>query len=118
MKKGEKSGVVGSMGKGKTAVEKKRKRASQLKRIGIDFDPKTSRIHNQEEVDTYLANYGFRLNIGIKIEFSPHSVNIFLALLNDGVYMHPHVLALGLRLQITRFIRSILTFYRIAPFQL
>jgi len=110
--------VVGGAGKGKAATEEKGKRVFHRTRIVMDFDPKTSRLQHQEEVDTYLANYGFRLNIGIKIEFSPHSVNIFLALLNDGVYMHPHVLALGLRLPITRFIRSILTFYRIAPFQL
>ena len=55
----------------------------------MDFDPKTSRLHNQEEVDKYLANYDFRLNPGIKIEFYPHGVDVSLALPNDGVYMHP-----------------------------
>ena len=83
----------------------------------MDFNPKISRICNQEEVDKYLAKYGFRLNLGIKVEFCPHGVDV-LALPNDGVYMHSQVLALELRMPMTRFIRSVLTFYRVAPSQL
>jgi len=56
----------------------------------MDFDPKTSRLHNKE-VDKYLANYDFRLNSEIKIKFSPHGVDVSLASPNDGIciYMHP-----------------------------
>ena len=36
----------------------------------------------------------------------------------DGVYMHPQVLALGLMLLLTRFVCSVLIFYRVAPSQL
>jgi len=36
----------------------------------------------------------------------------------EGVYMHPLVLALGLRLPMTKFICSILVFYKVAPSQL
>jgi len=46
MKKGEKSGTVGGAGKGKAGAEEKGKRASHHTRIGMDFDPKTSRLRN------------------------------------------------------------------------
>ena len=87
--------MVGGAGKGKAATEEKGKRASYHTKIRMDFDSKTSRLHNREEVDKYLKNYDFRLNPGIKIEFCHYGVDIFLAPPNDGVYMHPQVLALG-----------------------
>jgi len=39
-------------------------------------------------VNKYLANYGFRLNPEIKIEFCPYGVDVSLTQANDGVYMH------------------------------
>ena len=71
MKKGETSATISGAGEGKVAVEEKRKRASHRSRIGMDFDPKTSKLRDQEAVDKYLANYEFRLNPEIKIEFCP-----------------------------------------------
>ena len=97
MKKGEKSSVVDDAGKGKVVAKEKGNRTSHHTRIGIDFDPKISRLHNQEEVDKYLTNYGFCLNPGDKIEFCPYGVDVSLVPSNDGVYMHPQVLALELR---------------------
>ena len=97
MKKREKFGTVGGAGKGKAVTEEKGKRTSHRTRIGTSFDPKTFRLHNQEEVDKYLPNYSFHLNPRIKIEFCLHGVDVSLTPLNDGVYMHPQVLALGLR---------------------
>ena len=88
MKKVEKSSSSSGMDKGKPTVEENEKRASHC-RIGIDFDPKTSRLRNQEEVDKYPTKYGFRLNLGIKVEFCPHGVDVSQAPPNDGVYMHP-----------------------------
>jgi len=79
----------------------------------MDFDPKA----RNQEVDKYLAKYGFHLNPGIKVEFYLH-VDVPLAPRNDGLYMHPQVLAMGLRLPMTRFGRSVLTFFRVAPSQL
>jgi len=76
----------------------------------MDFDPKTSKLRNQED-NKYLASYGFFLNPRIKIKFCPHGVGISLAPPNAGVYMHPQVLA---RLLITSFVHSILTFYQVA----
>jgi len=82
----------------------------------MDFDPKTTKLHSQEEVEEYLENYGVELSPGIKVEFCPLETKFGLS--HRGVYMHPQVLALGLKLSIMKFVRSILTFYIIAPSQL
>jgi len=37
----------------------------------MDFDPKTTKLHSQKEVDKYLAKYGAHLSPRIKIEFFP-----------------------------------------------
>jgi len=58
MKKGEKIGPSDSADKRKSTVENKGKRTSHHTRIGMDFDPKTSKLRNQEAVDKYLASYG------------------------------------------------------------
>ena len=79
MKKREKSGTISNMGKRKVAVEEKRKKASSHTRIGMNFNSKISQLHNQEEVDKYLVNYGFHLNPEIKIEFCLHGVGVSLA---------------------------------------
>ena len=61
----------------------------------MDFDPKTSNLRDQEAMNKYLANYGFLLNLGIKIEFCPHGVDVSSAPPKEEcVYMHPQVLAL------------------------
>ena len=118
MKKGDKSSSSSSMGTGKPTAEKKGKKAFHRTTITMDFDPKTSRLRNQEEVDKYLAKYDFCLNPGIKVEFCLHGVDVSQASPNDGVYMHPQVLTLRLRLSITKFVCSVLPFYRVAPSQL
>ena len=117
MKKGEKSSVVGSAAK-ENAVAKEKESDLSLYQSGMDFDPKKSKLLNQEEVDKYLVKYGFRLNLGIKIEFCLNDVDISKAPPNDGVYIHPQALALGLKLLMMRFVHSVLTFYRVAPSQL
>ena len=86
--KGEKSHTADGLGKGKASAEEG-KMSSCRTRIGMDFDPKISKLHNQNDVDKYLAQYGFRLNPGIKIEFCPHGVDISLDPPGERVYMHP-----------------------------
>jgi len=53
--KGGKSGAVSGAGKEKATAEEKGKRSFHHTRVGMDFDPKTT-LHNQREVDEYLAN--------------------------------------------------------------
>ena len=60
MKKGEKSGPSGGANKGKSTVEEKGKRTSRHTRFGMDFDPKTSKLRDQEAMDKYMASYDFR----------------------------------------------------------
>ena len=43
-------------------VEEKGKRSQFRTRVGMDFDPKTTKFHSEEEVDEYLAKYGVRLS--------------------------------------------------------
>jgi len=100
-------------------VEEKGKRTSRRIKIGMDFDPKTSKLCDQEAVDKYLTSYDFRWSPGIKFEFCPNYVDVTSALPGKkGVYMYPLVLALGLRLLMAKFIRSVLIFYGVAPSQL
>ena len=102
------SATISGAGDGKSAVEKG-KRASHHTRIVMDFDLKTSKLRDQEVVDKHLASYGFRLNPGIKIEFCPLTVDVFSTPPKGKcVYMRPQVLALGLRLPMTKFIHSVL----------
>ena len=80
----------------------------------MDFDPKTSKLCDQEAVDKYLVIYGFRLNLGIKIEFCPLNVDIFSTPpKGEGVYIHLQILALGLKLSRTKFVSSVLAFYKV-----
>ena len=60
MKKIEKFSPFDRSDKGKSVVEEKGKRTSHRTWIGMDFDPKTSKLRDQEAVGKYLAGYGFR----------------------------------------------------------
>jgi len=81
----------------------------------MNFDPKTSKVPNQENVNKYLVRYGVCLNPWIKVEYGPHSVDVSQTSPSGSVSMHPQLLALELRLLMMRFIRSVLTFYRVTP---
>ena len=71
--------MISGASKGKAMVEEKGKRTSHRIRIGMNFDPKTSNLRDQEKVDKYLASYEFRLYPGIKIEFCPNGADVFSA---------------------------------------
>ena len=74
------------------------KRTSSRTRIRMDFEPKTSKLRDQE-VDKYLATYGFHWSPRIKIEFCPNDVDVTSAPPDkEGVYMYLLILPLGLRL--------------------
>ena len=75
MTKGSKSSTVGDVGKEKATKEEKGKNHF-CTRIGMDFDPKTSRLRNQEDVNKHLARYEVCLNPGIKVEFCPHGIDV------------------------------------------
>jgi len=80
------SATISGAGDEKSAVEKG-KRASDRTRIGIDFDPKTSKLRDQEAVDKHLTNYGFHLNSRIKIEFCLLTLDVSSTPPKEKVYM-------------------------------
>jgi len=71
MTKGSKSDAVSGANKEKAMVEKKGKRSQFCTRVDMNFNPNTTELHKQEEVDEYLAKYGIRLSPEIKVEFCP-----------------------------------------------
>ena len=73
----------------KNMVEEKEKRASIVP--GSRWtQSKNLEASNQEVVDKYLASYGFRLNLVIKIEFFPQNIDVSVAPPNkEGAYMYP-----------------------------
>ena len=84
----------------------------------MDFKPRTTKLHNQLDVDKYLARYGVCLYPGIEAEFCPQDTEFMKSPLNVSVYIRPHILALGLKLSLMKFVRGVLNYYRIAPSQL
>jgi len=82
------------------------------------FDPRTTRLHNQANVDKYLARYDVCLSPGIRVEFCPQDTEFVRSPSKGGVYMHPQILALELKLPLMKFVLSVLTYYIIAPLQL
>jgi len=80
----------------------------------MDFDPRTTKLHSQKDVGEYLAKYGVRLSPGIEVEFCPEGSNFTLPPPNGGVYMHPQILGLRLRLSLPSFVRDVLAHYRVA----
>ena len=81
----------------------------------MDFDPKTTKLHSQAEVDEYLTKNDVHLSPGIEVEFCPQGTYFALPPPNGGVYMHCQILALGLKLSLTKFVCSVLSHFRIAP---
>ena len=85
----------------------------------MDFDPKTSELRNQEAMDKYRAGYGFCWSPRIKIEFGPDDVDVSSVPPDkEGVYMHPLVVALGLRLPMTKFVCNVSSFYGVVSSQI
>jgi len=76
----------------------------------MDFNPKTSKLRNQEEVDKHLASYDFHLNLGKNPRFAPMVLtSLWFRLIRMVIYASPG-LALELRLPMTRFVCSVLIF--------
>jgi len=80
----------------------------------MDFDSKTTKLHCQE-VDEYLTKNGVHLSPRFKVEFCPQGTDFTLPPPNGGAFMHSQILALGLKLPLTKFVLSVLSHFRIAP---
>jgi len=97
----------------------RRKERDPLITLGfVWIDPKTTKVHSQEDVNEYLEKYGVKLSHRIKVEFCPLDTKFGLSPPDGRVCMHPQVLVLELKLSLMKFVHSVLTFYQIAPSQL
>ena len=84
----------------------------------MNFDPTPKILCSQKEVDEYLARYGIRLPSNVKVEWRPAETDYKVAPKPGGVYLHPQILALGLKFSLTSFVRDLLRHFKVAPSQL
>ena len=61
-------------------------------------------LRSQKEFDEYLVNYGVRLASIVKVEWYSAETDCRMALKTDGVYLHPQILALGLKFLLMSFV--------------
>jgi len=79
----------------------------------MDFDPKP----HQREVDEYLATYDVRLLSKIEVEWCSLEIDVIMSPHTDNVYFHTQILALGLKLPMTFFVRDVLAHFKVPPSQ-
>jgi len=84
----------------------------------MDFDPTPKILRSQKEVDEYLANYGVRLSSNGKAEWCPVKTDYTMAPKRGSIYLHPQILALGMKFLLTSFIRDLLHYFKVTPSQL
>ena len=84
----------------------------------MDFDPKPSTFTSQDEIFKYLMRYCDHLPSMIKVEFCHSGTDVKEASSTGGVYFHPQILALGVQLPLTRFVRDVPGHLQVAPTQL
>ena len=75
----------------------------------MDFDPAPTVLRTQEDVDKYLEKHRGPWQSGIKVEWYP-PMNVQECCPNGGVYFHPQILALGVRLPLIDFVCKVLAF--------
>ena len=52
------------------------------------------------------------------LEWCPLKMDVTVAPLHDGVFINPQILALWMKLSLATFVRSVLSYFRVAPSQL
>ena len=52
------------------------------------------------------------------VEWCPLKTDVTVAPPHDGVFIHPQILALGMKLPLTTFVHNVLSYFRVAPSQL
>jgi hypothetical protein len=88
------------------------------KQPGVDFDPRPSSLCNDTELVLYLNRFQHRRGPGIGIHICKGDVDYSQAAPEGGVYFSPMVLAMGVHLPLSPFIREMLTHYNMPPAQL
>ena len=98
------------------SIEGKGKKVLFRTRTAIDFDPTLKILHSQKEVDEYLARYGVRLSLNVKVEWCPVETDYTVTPKTGGVYLYPHILDLGMKFPLMSFVRDLLCHFKVAPF--
>jgi hypothetical protein len=91
---------------------------SKSKQAGIDFDLRPVVLNNDVELGLYLNKYQHWRDPGIGIQICKGDVNFGEAAPEGGVYFSPMVLAMGVHLPLSPFIREMLCYYNLPPAQL
>jgi len=83
------------------------------------FNPPASSIQDNVGLVEYLSLHNGRIGEGIEITLTPRKVDHTKApTVEGGVYIAAQVLALGVHLPLPPFVRSVLSFYKLAPTQI
>ena len=91
---------------------------SKSKQVGIDFDPRPVALRNDTELVLYLNKHHHRRGAGIGIHLCKGDMTYGEAVSEGGVYFTTMVLAMGVHLPLSPFIRAMLCYYNVAPAQL
>ena len=81
----------------------------------MDFDHTLKILRSQKEVNEYLARYDIRLSLNVKVEWCPAETDYIVAPKISVVYLHPQILALGLKFPLTSFVRDLLRHFKVSP---
>ena len=84
----------------------------------MDFDPMLKILRSLKKVDKYLVWYGVRLSSNVKVEWCTLETDYTETPKAGGVYLHPQLLALGLKFPLTDFVRDLMHSYCMVPSQL
>ena len=84
----------------------------------MDFNPKPRVLYDQEEVDEYLVMYDVRFPSNVEVEWCSLETNVTVSPPAGSVYFHPQILALGVKLPMTLFVRGVLAYFKVPPSQL
>ena len=110
--------VCGETRSKKGAVEEKGKMVALSMREAMDFDTKPRVPRGQKEVDEYLASHDIHLPSKIAVEWCLPETNVTFSPPTDVVYFHPQILALGVKLPMTLFVRDVLASFKVPSSQL
>ena len=84
----------------------------------MNFDPKPTPLRSQKDVFEYLARYDVNLVEEFTVEWCPLKTDVMVAHPHGGVFIHPQILSLGMKLPLTDLVRNVLVFFKVALPQL
>ena len=99
----------------KGIVEEKGKMVVLRTRKAMDFDLKLGILRGQKEVGEYLVSYDVRLPSKIEVEWCSPEIDVTVSTPAGGVYFHPQIVDLRVKLPMTPFVRDVLVHFKVLP---